>query len=959
MRIVREIRDLLFLTCAFFYANKRSLMASSLGLVIALASLSQTVVYLDTIKGKLFVESLKDEGYEHHFDFGLQIEQITPNGDFPSDLLVSHKERLLNAFSSSNKMHYFRDVKWNLEYAVTTYWSSGGVVGSTELPEDRVVQLVGFEDGVFDELMGYLEPDGRIPESSSEVILVVPARNLLTVDTSSQTNLTVKSGANPGVNQSVTASGYLVYNVSERRLSGSQSRSIDLITGWSDTLASAWDDYLLFTSVTYWKEMVTEFKESTGQGYNPIYYVNGLLFLDREVIDVFQVDAELDALNVLHSSLLDTYTEAHLTSISVNPFIIDIFVFVQPNLYSLFTFVVMFSLPIFGIAILLVLYSFGLVKRQKRKVVGLIKTRGMSAKKVRFLLLSENAFSAGLAILASITLSIPLNFVSIKTSGLFEFDNPGFPLVINWIPLMQLVVTLGLFLSLVLHLRFINSLSKISPVQGLEVTDKGSSYWRDKYLDVVFTTAGLVGFIVLVLGSTHSDLPDETYTLVYVLGIPSPFFLIVGLSLLVSRVFPFIFQLLGSQLWKFQGGILSFSWKNLIRHKESALRSVILIMLTTSYAIVALTIPPSLDNYYRINSEYYVGSDIYVPTESFQDVTSGELADLSDFITSVSPVVQQERHVVEGGHTFLGIDPETYLDVATDQFGGLSSPIDSLISSIGEAPNTSVLVHEADLTRLGKKVGDSLVLRSYAYDYDKGAYVEVARVMLEIKGSFRYWPRIVNQLPADRMGLNSILMVGSLDLAQIMSQNLSRTSDRYGYFVKVTEEGKIQEVSGLIDAYFGKSVTTSYFDLYDDRTNTLTWTMSLGILNSDLFILVTVFVIFNAFFILMLLTERRREVAVERSLGMSLGQMTRLFLYEGLAISTFGLSIGVIVGAMTSVVFMFVALLQDLVPPFQVMFNPISYLALICLVLLLNVGAAVIPAVIVSKDRLNNILRVE
>ena len=78
--------------------------------------------------------------------------------------------------------------------------------------------------------------------------------------------------------------------------------------------------------------------------------------------------------------------------------IVSAFSIIQLELYGLFTFLVLFSLPILGIALFLVIYSFGLIRRQKKRIVGLIRTRGLSSRQVFFILMVENFLALILSI---------------------------------------------------------------------------------------------------------------------------------------------------------------------------------------------------------------------------------------------------------------------------------------------------------------------------------------------------------------------------------------------------------------------------------------------------------------------------------------------------------------------------------------------------------------------------------
>ena len=55
---IRRLFDTIDVALTFFYVNRKLMVISIIGLIIALASISQTIIYLDSIKSPLFSETL-------------------------------------------------------------------------------------------------------------------------------------------------------------------------------------------------------------------------------------------------------------------------------------------------------------------------------------------------------------------------------------------------------------------------------------------------------------------------------------------------------------------------------------------------------------------------------------------------------------------------------------------------------------------------------------------------------------------------------------------------------------------------------------------------------------------------------------------------------------------------------------------------------------------------------------
>ncbi|MFW9928154.1 MAG: FtsX-like permease family protein [Candidatus Thorarchaeota archaeon] len=961
--LISRIVDLIDITFTFFYSNRKSIIATSLGLIVALAAISQTTLYLDSIKGQLFVQTMNGQGYKDHYDFGIKEEKLTPSKgqNFPTDLISYQYQIIGKALELANISSYYDTSYWWLESQIRAYVNGTIPIGKSDLPKSRIIDYNGFNNTLFTTLLPYMAPGSEIPTTSHEGIIFVPLGATSDFGLHIGQNLTLQSfdqtPNSPGYNTSLIVTGLLY--IDEKDENNNLTSLFNGLTGSKNTIDPTWFDFMVFASYNSWIDTMTDIVDNTNGFHNRYYYIDGRIFLDRTKIDIFNLEAELGKLNIFFSSLKDEYSiySPSLTTL-VDDFLVAAFKAIKFELYGLLTFLVMFSLPIIALALFLVIYSSGIIHRQKKRVVTLIRIRGLSSIQVFFVLFSETLLSLLGALISAILLGIPMSILSLKTDGIFSFDGPGYPLVIDWVTLIELVFTLGFVFSFLLNLRSIINFSKIDPAEVEDPFEHQVQYWKAKYLDLVFTIIGIIGFAILFIGTQTSDLPGETYTIVYILGIPSPFFLMIGITLLVSRIFPKIFSFVSTFLWRVQGGVLAFSWKNMVRNNESALRSVILLMLAFTFAIVAVTIPPSLENYYLDDSFYTVGADLYFNVPNFLGSNQSQsLVESNAHLVGITPVIDQDRYANQGGHKLLAIDPNNYANIATDRgYYQLSDSIPHLMDKL-KNDNSSIIVRKADLDRLGKDIGDYILFASYKYNFTKGETEIAGRLNLKVVGYFSYWPRLVDQTPAMSKTSNDIYLVGDLELASEFSKILGSTTDNYGYLGRVDTQQDTSNVANTINTFLGKNATITSMSSYQSKITNPTWITSLGILNSNSIVIVLITIVFQLLFVYMFLSERRQEIAVQRSIGMSLSQTFRAFFYEGLAIITFGIVLGLFLGSLLSIIFMFIALLQDLVPPFSMIYPVLSYVFIALILFITTIIMSLIAAVIISKGKLNSVLR--
>ncbi|KKL16147.1 hypothetical protein LCGC14_2498500, partial [marine sediment metagenome] len=229
----------------------------------------------------------------------------------------------------------------------------------------------------------------------------------------------------------------------------------------------------------------------------------------------------------------------------------------------------LFSSPVFILALFLAYYSFGLIKRQKFQQLGVMLSRGIKRSQLSILLILEVFVSLIIAIIMGILLSIPFSTIFVQSSGLLEFDNPRSP-VILLLDLVRFITPIGFILIVITNLFSIYRTSNITlaTIEKHMNKEQTDPFWQKKYLDVVFLILG-IGIILVVSEINLRQDRDMNLAFLNFLLIPAPILLVTGAVMFISRIFVIVTDRISVLLWKKKSGLLSFSLKNVVRHKQA------------------------------------------------------------------------------------------------------------------------------------------------------------------------------------------------------------------------------------------------------------------------------------------------------------------------------------------------------------------------------------------------------
>jgi len=108
------------------------------------------------------------------------------------------------------------------------------------------------------------------------------------------------------------------------------------------------------------------------------------------------------------------------------------------------------------------------------------------------------------------------------------------------------------------------------------------------------------------------------------LAIPGPFAMVIGAILLFNRITPVILNWIGTILWHRSGGLLAFSFKNVLRHHQASTRAIMLIASLLTFLIVFYSMPYSEVNYQQQTSLFENGAEgvVSITTREHSNLTN-------------------------------------------------------------------------------------------------------------------------------------------------------------------------------------------------------------------------------------------------------------------------------------------------------------------------------------------------
>ncbi|MFX1515506.1 MAG: FtsX-like permease family protein [Promethearchaeota archaeon] len=955
--LFKKIYDLGYISYRFIKNNRKALLATMIGLIIATSVIATSLMLIESYNNELVEELIFSESNDLSGEIQIDIFPTLASGElewFKNYEIFS--KIITNSFKKSEYQDYFIEQRWFGEFVVG-YW------------EDFPLSHVSFEPAflrtmelsMLSNLESRLNPGGRLPKNYSEIILVINENetqlevgqqivvglSIATATWAQETavNVSIVGILDPYKNQDLILENFFLEIIPHTRFAVHPKAPF------------------LLTSLEYALGLMKPIMNGQVKAISAVY---GRVFLNRLQFSINNLMTEKTRLKALFTNINDIFVNLENSTLSVDVLdiygLLDKFSDVIENVRLLEIVLFLIDIPVIAIAVYLVGYSYSLIKRQKRETIGIIKTRGGSWQQVLVFLIGESIVIISITLICGFLLGYFVTGAIIRSVDFLNFSGERLPVKVP----TNLVQTLFFFVTLLTILLNVSAMiqyTRMTIQESIIPVERLSPFWKRYYLDIIATLLGLTGYFIIneignIVVSAAEFIP--LLPLIFLLiGVPTPFLLFFGTVLLIARLFPVLIEKIAQTLWRKRGRLISFGLRNVVRHKGAASQAVILITLAVSYTIISGSLTISVDETKKMEYYYYTGADLKINiVGEYSDITlhntvqniSGISRITQTFFAHTPSETQTEYYI------FCFVDPRNYAEVAffNEEKFGLSSSLNDLMEKI--ADNQSIILHKKNLEKYPNlKINDSLGFHFYnesLFYARKSDYRNYS-----IVGTFNLWPQYQEYkwAPAD-----SIFVIASLGLFYDIHMH---------EYVGIHDSSLLCELEPNCDpeAVYNtvKSLsiqtphTYSAMLDYQNYIKSVERRFVLAVLNTALSVCIIISVLGTIMFSLFTYLERGKEIGVERALGMTRVQTAILFTIEGLSILFFGLAIGIGTGLFNTTIFLLVTQMGRKIPPimvaypFDFIFNFITFIILVA-----TVGTLILAYKATKKD-ISRVLKVE
>ncbi len=629
----------------------------------------------------------------------------------------------------------------------------------------------------------------------------------------------------------------------------------------------------------------------------------------------------------------------------------------------------LFIVPIIGGALFLALYSFGLIETRKRRFVAIIKSRGASSAQVATALSLEVITSAVLGFATGLLFSIAstpfvVGFLDLQVAG------GAFSLFWDTRDTMLKIAAFSVLIAFDLNISEILYLSPLTVSEAEEPEEKEVTGWKKYYFDLFLLLVGILMTLILEMLKNREASEVQTILMLAV----SPIALLgisIGSVLTVSRYFSPIAKSIGDWGWKRIGNITFFSLKNLNLRKESSSGLASLLLLTSLIGVFLVAVPFSLgvgaqeQLYYQLGGEINLsqlyqwnGTDMSFlsEVEGIKAMTNVFLIEF-DIFTASSTIEQNVR--------ILGINTTTFLQAAYLKQEFLNFPMNSIPDRLTMEPNTTkkfpAFIWSADAR---EKVVDEDSSITFSFS-DKNQPLLRHDYIFDIQGFFDYWPLLVpsNNL---RSGYRLVVPLDAIySLLEILFTNQVKVREPM-VIANVADSYDRVDVANAMLSAASKIATTPRVETISTTTEnqasqavlaTVPLIVRLGYIAIILQALIGV-----GMFASLTISMRKREIGLYKALGMTRAQLGKIFLTEILYVLLFSMTLGLAFGLFTARSLMIVISLPGLggaLPPYQPFIPIPRILELLGTLVTGGLIAAIYPAYQLAAQKSGEIMKVE
>ncbi len=990
------VKDLLSLFLAFIRNNWKILFVSTIGLTLALATVAETNVIVTFYRQSLFEDFLLTSSYGTNTDFIVKIgTQFADINTFQSKLQETINITRSLGQNTAEKLAFSNLIDrelWHLTVETEFYSNYSNDLG-------RMEDFGPIETLDNDTLQIYKNflTSGELPQGPNETIVLIDeyTREKHNLQIGDAVQLSLPRIFYWEVNPIATAiiSGIVEYKPEDRWFIPSNT-SRNTLWDYNNEFYNT----LFITNQDNFVDFITTICENS---------TVPLVILDKINIDLGQLDSfnlgnELTRFERF-SQQLQLECNLQYSNFYVSSSIILKIQSFEFQFDATLLIMWLFSIPTIIATLFLANFSLNLLRGRKKHQIAILKTRGASSRQILAVLLGEFIITTLLSIGLGYILGFPFAFLAVQNDrflnfagGLFSFN--------SLMSIFQPAIFFGILFALLLNLRSVFRMARMDINESLLSQEPRRPLWKKFYLDVILLGAGLLGVLIIVLltnltSVTPSSFDPEMIVIYSLLsfvalffGLPSPILITVGGGMLVARLLPMLLRNAARWTWKFEGGIIAFSFRNVLHRLSHASRAALLISIVIAFSIAFISIPYNADKNIMDHTYYHnLGADMvitvtagYNETLAFNHTLMHYLQNNLTGVASVSPVAQASGNVSSGSINVLGVDVNTYAQTAffredflnqdaissvlrLDMIGAFKAlmqgdwfpdtpDLNSLISRLHS--NTTFLLQEDNLRSQNVNVGEQISLLFLTFN-ETSLLPDYEHYDFDIAGTFKAWPLFISY-PISPGLFGGLYLIGNFSTVLDYANATLFEVSTFNYLIRVNPGVSKSQLRDQIlnETGFEAETIDGYMERY---LNSPTRNVLMTTLSSSFFMLIIVSLFTILMFSSSQLMERGKEIGIERVLGMSFRQISLLFVIEALIIVLFGTMMGIILGIMIVQVFLSTTMIAQayLYPPFVLNYPLDLFAGIATLILAVGIISSLIPAYLAIRTKISNILRTE
>ncbi len=625
---------------------------------------------------------------------------------------------------------------------------------------------------------------------------------------------------------------------------------------------------------------------------------------------------------------------------------------------SYLQYIILFSsIPIIMVAIYLLYFSMNLIEIKKKNILTTSKIRGTSSEQLKLMITSEIINSALISVAIGMILSLPLSALFLRSSGLFQFNLPAVALVIpeEWYWKVPLI---GILLSLEFNMISLMSFINISIEESMDTRNEKPPLWERINLDLILFIGGIIFWIIVPnIHIVDEQMQNYTYSIG---GFVALSLIIIGFPFIISR---YTLMYLNNFINKvnLKKGIIFLSVKNLVKQRKFVTQLIALLMISMMLGFIALIIPITMNSWNTEYGKYTTGADIYIENISPDNILWNSMhIDGVKSITAVNfmeytPRIN-ERPTGANVITYhlMGVNKTTFPEAGYWKSEYSKTSIENLMQSLSD--NNSIIMQETEMLAYNMAQYSKLTI-NYGWS---GSY----SIVLNVTANTTYFPKIISQIPESNANgvyyIDDLHLITNLQTVETIATLTSRYIT-YGAYISLEDGVNIQNIIEQLGRVLS-SDRNILIHPYTDRelvdNNQILYLISS--MHTLLLLTLLITIVSLSYYSFITIAERKRELAIYRSLGMIRKQITKLLIYELTIILFIGLVGGFIAGSIISkITFILlekIGMIKNTIP-MPLVYSPLLLLGYAILMFIISAFVSFIPAIKVSKQETGSVLR--